>query len=249
MAKIGSNPLSAPGDVFSVSSAPQATVGTRFESADGRVYRYAQFDPQSNLVMGNLLQGVIPVLNHQNIAVTTAVSAGSTSLGQLPSVVVTLGATAGTAGFYSNGYMVVNAGAGHLGQTYSVLTNTTAASSGTMVVYLGEPLQTALATSDKVCLVPNQYNGVIQMPTTVTGAPVGVALTNGTAGWFGYVQTRGIASVLSDATVAVKGASCSASVTTAGAVTATIGTSSFVVGDSLVAGVSAETRPVFLALE
>ncbi len=252
MAKIGSNPLTAPGDVFFTSSTPQATVGTRYESADGRVYRYAQFDPQNALVAGNLLQGTVPVLNHQNLTVTTGASAGSTSLGQLPNILVTLGATAGTAGFYSNGYLIVNAGAGHLGQTYTILSNTTAASSGTMFVYLGEPLQTAIvAGTDKVCLVPNQYMGVIQNPTSVTGTPVGVAVVAGTAGWYGYIQTRGVASALSDATVATKGVAIIPSTTTAGAVTSGLatGTATYYVGDSIVAGVSAETRPVFLTLE
>lgn len=250
MAKIGSDPQSAPGDVFFTSQTPQATVGSRYVSEDGRVYRYAQFDPANNLVAGNLLQGVIPVLNHQHLTVTTGATAGMGSLGQLPSIVVTLGATAGTAGFYSNGYAVIDSGSGHLGQTYSILANTTAASSGTMIVYLGEPLVTAItAGTDTISLVPNQYNGVIQMPTTVTGVAVGAAVIAGTAGWYGYVQTRGIASVLSDALVAAKGQAIAPSTTTAGATTLGTTTNFFSVGNALVAGVSARANPVFLSLE
>ena len=253
MAKIGSNPLTAPGDVFYTSSAPQATVGTRYESADGRVYRYAQFDPANALVAGNLLQGVIPVLNHQHLTVTTGASAGMGSMGQLPSIVVTLGATAGTAGFYSNGYAVIDSGSGHLGQTYSIVSNTTTASSGTMTIVLGEPLQTAIvAATDTISLVPNQYNGVIQNPTTATGGAVGVAVVAGTAGWYGYIQTRGIASALSDVSAPAKGTGIVPSAATAGAIAAipAAGTTIlYAVGIASVAGVSARANPVFLTLE
>lgn len=250
MAKIGSDPQSAPGDVFFTNIAPQATVGSRFVSEDGRSYRYAQFDPANNMVAGNLLQGVAPILNHQNLTVTTGASAGMGSFGQLPSLVVTLGATAGTAGFYSNGFLVVNAGSGHLGQTYSITSNSSALSAGTMTVFLGEPLQTAItAGTDTVSLVPNQYQGVIQMPTTPTGLPVGVAVVAGTAAYYGYIQTFGVAAVLADALVAAKGQALAASTTTAGAVT--LGTTSnfFEVGNAIVAGTSAKTNPVFLSLD
>ena len=175
--------------------------------------------------------------------------------GQLPSILVTLGATNGTAGFYANGYLVVDSGSGHLGQTYSIVGNTTAASSGTMFVYLGEPLQTAIvAATDTVSLVPNQYNGVIQSPTTITGTVAGVAVVAGSAGWYGYIQTRGVASVLADATVAAKGLPVTASTTTAGAVTV-IGlvggtsTNYMTVGNAVVTTVSARANPVFLTLE
>jgi hypothetical protein len=250
MAKIGGDPQATPGDVFATSITPQATVGSHYVSEDGRGYRYAQFDPSNNLVAGNLLQGVIPVLNHQHLTVATGASAGMGSLGQNPSIVVTLGATSGSAGFYSNGYAVVDSGSGHLGQCYSIVSNTTAASSGTMTIVLGEPLQTTIvAGTDTISLVPNQYQGVIQNPTTVTGVPVGVALTAGTAGWYGYIQTRGIASVLADANVAAKGIAVQGSTTTAGSVTATNGTSFFIVGNAVVATVSARANPVFLTLE
>lgn len=250
MAKIGGDPQSAPGDVFSVSITPQATVGSHYVSEDGRGYRYAQFDPANALVAGNLLQGVVPVLNHQHLTVATGASAGMGSLGQQPSIVVTLGATSGSAGFYSNGYAVVDSGSGHLGQTYSIQSNTTAASSGTMLVVLGEPLQTAIvAGTDTISLVPNQYNGVIQMPTTQTGGAVGVAVIAGSAGWYGYVQTRGIASVLSDVSAPAKGLGVIPSTTTAGAIATAGTTNSYTVGIASVAGVSARANPVFLTLE
>lgn len=243
MAKIGGDPQSAPVDVFTTTSNPQAAVGSRYVSPDGRVYRYAQFDLVNNLVAGNLLQGVTPVLNHQNNAVQTAAAVGATT------VAVTLGATAATAGFYTNGVLIVNAGAGHLGWTYGIQTNTAGVLSGTCTITLTEPLQTALATSDKVCLVPNPYQGVVQNPTTTTGTPVGAAITPGTSAFYGYIQTRGLCAVLSDSLVAAKGQAIAPSTTTAGAVTLGTSTNFFEIGNSIVAGVSAETRPVFLTLE
>ena len=164
-------------------------------------------------------------------------------------VVVTLGATAATAGQYTNGYMAIDTGSGHLGYTYSILNNTAGGSSGTITLYLGEPLVNAIATSDFVSLVPNPYSAVIQNPTSATGTPVGVATVSGSASYYCWVQTRGICSALADATVAAQGQAVAPSTTTAGAVTLAGTTTNYVVGQATVATVSARANPVFLTLE
>jgi hypothetical protein len=244
MAKIGSNPEIAPGDFYYTSVTPQATVGSRYDSADGRSYRYVQFGSTTNLVAGNLVQGAVSTANHQNIAPTANAGTGSYV------VTVTLGATAATVGQYANGYLSVVTGTSHLGWTYSIVSNSAAPSSGTQcLITLAEPLQVALLTTDTVSLTPNPYTNVVQMPTTSQGIPVGVALTAGTINWYGYVQTRGPASVLSDATTAAIGTSVQPSTTTAGSVTQTAGTGAFYVGMPIVATVSARTNPVFLEIE
>ena len=106
-----------------------------------------------------------------------------------------------------------------------------------------------LSTSDFVSLIPNPYSAVIQNPTTATGTPIGVALTAASASYYCWVQTRGVASVLSDATVAVQGAQVAPSTTTAGAITNLGTTTGYAVGSAIVAPVSARANPIFLTLE
>ena len=242
MAKLGSDPLIAPSDIQVTSSTAQTTVGSRFSTPDGRIYRYVQFGTNT-LVAGNLLQGPASIPNHQGVS-PTVVSGTGTFL-----VTLTLGATAATAGQYSNGTLQVVSGAGHLGYSYTVVTNTAAPSSGTQcIVTLAEPLVNAIATGDTVSLTPNVYAGVQQSTTTVRQAPVGVALTNGSANFFGFIQTRGIAAVLSDANVAAVGLPVTQSLVTAGAVGVAFGTT-VSLGYAQVLGVSAKTNPVFLQID
>ena len=244
MAKLGSDVLVSPQDLLSSLPTIQTELGNRVTDSAGRVYRYAQAGA-SNLVQGNMLQSPISVANHQHIAVAATAATGSYT------VTATLGATAATSGFYSNGYMSVDTGSGLLGATYSIVGNGAVLSGGVITLTLGEPLQQALTTSAYVSLTPNTYSGVIQMPaTTPTGIPVGVALTNMTAAYYGWIQTRGVASVLSDASTATQGKAVQIPSGTAGAVTANAATAtSYVVGVAQIAGTSAQCNPVFLTLE
>lgn len=243
MAKLSGDFQVVPQDIFSVLTTQQGPLGAKVTTPDGRVYRYAQFDKNNDVVAGNLLQSSPRVSNHQGINPTVAAVAGATS------VTVTLGASAGTVNWYTNGFLVVDSGSGHLGYTYGVASNTSAASSGTIVVQLTEPLVTALATGDSVCLVPNPYQYVLQMPTTPTNTPAGVAVIAGSAASYGWIQTRGVVGVLSDATVTTIGQQIAPSTTTAGATTVAGTATTYAIGNALTAGVSAKTRPVFLTLE
>lgn len=245
MAKLGSDVLISPQDLLSTLPTIQTELGNKVTDSAGRVFRYVQAGA-SNLVAGNMLQSPISVANNQHIAVAAAAAVGSYT------VTATAGATAVAAGFYSNGFMSIDTGSGMLGTTYSIVNNSAVTSAGgTMTVTLGEPLQVALTTSAYVSLTPNNYQGVIQMPaTTPTGIPVGVALTNMTAAYYGWIQTRGVASVLSDASPAGQGKAVQIPSGTAGAVTlTTAGTGTYVVGVAQIAGTSAQCNPVFLTLE
>ena len=112
----------------------------------------------------------------------------------------------------------------------------------------GDPIITALTTSSEVTLIANQYNGVIIHAATETGVPVGVSVKAVTASQFGWIQTRGTVSCLSDATVTTTGDGVAASATTDGANTVGTGVLS-PIGYALTAGVSTEYRPIFLTID
>jgi len=109
------------------------------------------------------------------------------------------------------------------------------------------PVVTALTTSSQATLVPNQYKGIIIHAATETGIPVGVAVTNITAEYYGWIKTRGPVSCLIDASPADIGQQVDASTTTDGSATlGTVGTAA--IGYALASGVSTEYNPIFLTI-
>jgi len=242
----GSFPTSTDGNLATL-------VGTRWDLSDGREVMLVSTGATAISTAGILLQDEPIQANHVNLAVTT-VTAYSAN-GNIPaSIAVTLGATALTANEYQGGFAVVNAGAG-IGQTLRIASHKSALASATNVtITLEDSPNTALATAtSKVSLIPAHATRVVMMPTTATNVPVGVSLYPLAAGTtavpnnsYGFVTSKGITSVLSDATVPAAGAQIIPSVTTAGAITVNSGTSGSIIGYALQAGVSAEARSVFI---
>lgn len=243
MSSLSADILVSPADLFSQTSNVSTTVpyntgqpqlGVRGVTGDGREFRFCQAGA-SNLVVGNLLQAPAQIANHRRLT-PTAASAGATS------VTVTLGATLVSANQYNQGWLVVEDDSGGTGGFQYQIKNTPAAAlSAALTVTLADPLVVAITASAHVSLVLNPYSGVIQMPSTATSAPVGVALPVSqpasqsagiTANYYGWVQERGVATVLSEGGSTV-GTAVAASDTTAGAVETCDANSEFVVGCAL----------------
>ena len=195
MAKLRT-PIEVIGQDDFVSSATQAhALGTRVETDDGRVYRYCQAGA-SDLVAGNCLQSSAIITTH--LANTPpAVALGATSFAYTP------GATAGAANLYAEGYLQVDTTPGN-GYTYAVAGHAAITASTAFTLNLKEPIQVALTTSSRVGLIANPYKNVIQMPvTTATGTLVGIAPSIISATQYGWIQTWGMASVLTTGTPAL----------------------------------------------
>lgn len=232
--------LQSIGQPLMSSSSDQAhQLGTKAVSADGRVFRYVKAGAVA-LVPGKLQQGPAIVANHQNIAVAAAAAAGATS------VTVTLGATAATANQYANGFLVINDAAGE-GHTYKIVSHPAADASASLVLTLDDAIIVALTTSSEACLIANQYNGAIVAPASPTGPDLGVAIYPVAIGEFGWVQTRGVVSCLSDGTPAA-GSMLSRSNAVAGAVETGVLAQGFV-GNAVQAGVDTEYRAINLQLD
>jgi len=240
--KITSNPSTSPNsDIFLASATQEMDLGAKFVTSDGSTYRYVKVGATAT-VAGKLYDGPAEVANHQNIAVVTG-ALGATS------ITVTLGATAATLNQYAGGYVVVNDDAGQ-GYTYQIKSHPAADASASLVLTLedDQKIQVVLTTSSQVTLVPNQYNGIIIHASTETGMPVGVATDIITAGYYGFIKTRGTVSLLQDASAGDIGGSVAASTTTDG--TGTAGTGVLApIGFYLATGVSTEYNPVFLTLD
>lgn len=205
---------SFPADLTSNSSVAQTRLGEIASSGDGRWFKYVKAGGTA-LVPGTLVQAPAEITNHQNLAPTANAAIGATS------VTVTLGATAATANQYAGGWLVVTATPGQ-GYQYRIKSNPAADASATLTLTLEDPLSVAItAAASKIDLVLNPCSGVIINPTTASSAPVGVAVYPITASYYGWVQVRGPACILSDGGSTV-GTNVSASNGTAGAVEAAV---------------------------
>ena len=237
MSKLSSDILVAPSDLFVYTSTAQADLGAKGVTGDGREFRYVKAGG-SDLVAGKLQQAPAVVANLQNVAASTQAAGDKT-------VTLTISSTAITAGSLVGGIVVFNAGTG-VGQSLRIASHT----SGTitsLVLNLEDAIITATSSSDtKACVLPNPYNGVIINPTTPTNKPVGVAIAPITAGYYGWIQTKGLVSCLNDSATAV-GLAIAPSQSVAGAVK-TGATTLDSVGSAAQAGVNTEYRLVDIRL-
>lgn len=210
MPKLSAHPVLLAQDGFVSSATQQHAFGQLGFTKDGRWFRYC-LAGAVDLVAGNCIQGPAIVANH--LANTPpAVAAGATAFTYTP------GATAGAANLYAEGYLGVDTTPGN-GTTYNVGSHLAITASTAFALNIDgeDPINVALTTASRVGLIANPYRGVIQMPvTTATGLLVGVANYIITAAQYGWIQTKGIASVLIAGTPAL-GAGIMSPGTTAGA--------------------------------
>ena len=184
--------LITPQDIFSESATQGTDLGAMATSGDGRKFRYALVGGTA-LVAGTLQQSSAEDTTNQNPSGGLGVSAaaiGATEITLTDSLTLAVNLLAG--GYVS---VAVTPGEGYI---YKIKGNTVVAGATGCVVTLEDPIQVALTTSSKVVLKANPYSGVVQNPTTATSAPVGVAVYPVTAAYYGWLQTRGPASLLND---------------------------------------------------
>lgn len=207
----------------------------------GKAYRYVKAGA-SNLTVGNVLQSSAIDTQFDDMS-TTVQAAGVTTF------TVTNGTTVLTGDEFKGGTAEMSVTPG-LGDEYTILGNSAAGSGATLTLYLDRPLRTTTSVATKVTLRKCPWNGVIQAPvTTLTGAPVGVAIYAIAASSYGWVQTKGVAAVLSDGTSIIAGSDVMAvSPTTAGKCSLTTAGKPRI-GYAMRAASDAKTIPVFLQID
>lgn len=204
-AQISNTSTTAPFSTFTLPLGSRATTG------DGRDFRLVQAGATA-LVIGQLQQGTAVQSNMQGITATAAaVGATSTILTISTGTAIAAGALAG--GYYQTYGTTANGG----GQNLVISNNTATTSGGTSItITLLDPVQVAVTASANVNLVPPIYAGVVVNATSTTSTPVGVAINNLAANYFGWVQVKGIANAQIQGTPAV-GLGLVPSTSTAGA--------------------------------
>ena len=197
-------------DPYSEETVPSHQLGSIGISNDGRKFRYAKAGT-SALVAGELQQAPAETADSQSLIVAAA------AIGAL--TVTTTDTTTVTANEFADGYLVATGegGTGN-GLIYRIKSHP-AATAAVVTLTLHDPIKVALSAATQVDLVHNPYNGVLQSITTLTGAPVGIAVTAVTGESYSWIQTGGIGIVKADASGACTvGTALTASNQTAGCV-------------------------------
>jgi hypothetical protein len=216
-------------------------LGTRFQTRDGRTFRYVKAGA-SALVVGNVIQAPAQITTHDQLTPAAAAIGAS-------QIVPTLDATnAVVENQYAEGWAVIDTTPG-LGYAYPIASHLAAAASAavTLNLHADAKVQVALTTDSRVTLVPNPFKGVIQSPvTTLTGAVVGVAVAPIAASNFGWIQVSGPGAVLIAGTPGV-GLAVVVPATAAGAVVVDgAAAATKVIGSMMVTGVDGKVLPVLL---
>ncbi len=186
-----------PGDQFNASSdSRNHPLGSVMQFADGRKFKYGRA-AATQIATGRLCQQTLNDAQFLNLAVPTSQLVGDKT------VVLTNGTTAITKDQLVDGYVNVsnNLGVGYL---YTVQSNSSAANGAALTVTLYETLQVAwTAASTTATVIPNPYGNVIVHPSPATAMLAGVTPRIIPVSNYGWFQTWGPASVLTEGTVVI----------------------------------------------
>ena len=206
----GPGPLVVAQQLMSESVDQLHNLGELVFSNDGRAFRYCKAGATA-LVKGKLQQSPTEDTGPQNL---TAVANAIGDITAVSTTTVTI-----TANEYAGGYVLVTV-TPDLGQQY-LIKGHAAYTAAAPTLTLSDPIVVAWTTGTRIDLVRNPLFKVVVNPTTATSAPVGVAVFNITAAYFGWLQVGGVANILNDGGSTV-GTNVSASNATAGAVEAAV---------------------------
>ena len=175
--------------IYEESSTPKHRIGEKLELSDGRVFRYASFAAATGaglLVSQDISETAIVPTDGK----LTAASAGATE------VTYTDSGTVGSATLdqYAGGYLHIEDDEGK-GFTYRIKSNT-AASSNAITFTLYDGLQVAVTTATDVAVTGNPYSQVRAALGTANYIVAGVTPIAFTVNYYGWVQPRGVATVL-----------------------------------------------------
>ncbi len=249
MAGLSGQGLIAGVDLYTSTATPGAGMVTGqifWDGVTGKAFRYV-LNGGAALVVGNLLQAAAEDTTYENMAVGTAGVVGDGFLQ------ITNGtATVTQAQFVGGSISIYTAGTIAIGDEYTIVgLGGTLTTGGAMKVYLDRPLRTATTTSAKVVMKRSPWSGVIQFPvTTQTEMPVGVAIYPITLAEYGWVQTHGQCSILSDNSTFAVGSMLSPSLAVAGAAGVNVaGTTHGTIGWAREAAASAHAIAGFLMID
>jgi hypothetical protein len=157
-------------------------LGELYVDPYGRAFRYAKAGEA--LVAGKVAQMAEPTGNHVK-QTGDAIAKGAKQ------VSLVLGATEAAADLYKDGFLQIYDGAaGTVGLQYHIQSSSAAASAGTIILTLDEPIRVAVISTDTWSLVTNPFNGVTHNASLAHGF-AGIPLFAVTSGYYCWLQVAG----------------------------------------------------------
>ena len=232
-------------DPYKQSNVQQHPLGAQGIARNGDCYRYTKIaSTGTDLIAGNLIVSLAFEANHQNAALSAAAEAGDTL------VIPTMGATAVDPNEYDEGMLAFNDNSPE-GEFYTVTSHAANAGSLATDVNIEPGLITAATTASQVSLVRNPWNNPA-ISQLRTNRPCGVAVVDWdvSAGNFGWLKTRGLATVLVDTSGVTIGFFAAISDETNGAVgVISDADQEDIVGQVLQTGTAGEFNPIYLSID
>ena len=193
-----------PGNLFRSETTPSLPVGFRVALADGRVFRYAHFGAAVNrglVVSQDLSESA--VVDTDNIIIAPA-SAVTTTDGTINSRFIQLTLASITADQFAGGYLHTTDDTGE-GFTYRILGNTATGdpASGDIRLSLADPLQVAVDATTDIAITGSLFANVEAATQATDEVIAGVSMATQAAADYGFIQTQGVATVLTQGTVVI----------------------------------------------
>ena len=189
------------GDPYGTDAVRQFPLGQRMACPNGKVYRYAEMGAIAG-VAAKLYSSEAPKADWDTLVTTTTITALTST-----SVSYTNGATNAVAeDELMFGYVCVEETT-FLGESHRIARNAYAPAGGVGTVWLlpGDVFQVTVTLGDVITVVKSPYKDVVVTPAaaTLSSMPVGVPQVAIAANQFGWVQTHGVCSILTDGTVVI----------------------------------------------
>lgn len=179
--------------IYSAEIAKRYTIGTKYETWDGKVFRYA-WNGGVALVQALMTQSGVPSAKTVSIAQTGyAKAVGDTAV----TVLVTTGGIAASEPWTNEdalegGHMVCAAvSPAVLGDTYRIVASKMVDETH-IDLTLDSPVRNAIAATGEVTLMTSRFSRTVVVPvTTATGPVAGVPLCPVPIGYYYWAQTKG----------------------------------------------------------
>ena len=191
--------------IMQESTTKNSPLGTRLVLNDGREFIYC-YNGGVALAAGKMVGTPAWASDHESLATPIEVR-------DKREMTITNGAsTAITKDMYADGYAMIEISTTNTASddpmgTYKIRSHPAAATGGTCLLQLYDPIRVLLAGASTVSLVKNPYNGVVVLlgsGSTELSAPVGVPIIPVSVNYYFWAQTKGVCNVLSQgATIAV----------------------------------------------
>lgn len=240
---LGSAPLIQGADINSNSSTQLMPLGSYAETPDGRGFRYFR-NGTTVTVAGRIYQAAAEdTTNFQNL--TAAVnSVGDTTVTTTSTVTITAAQAADLAG----GTLIVTSATLGSGRVYKIK-SVAAVAAAVAVFVLEDPIAVATTGTVKIDVHPSPYSGCVITPAgSATSCPVGVSTYVVTASYYGWLQVRGAAPVLSSTAMTVGNNVMPLFATAAGAGTVAVDGVKSSIGYALTGTATTDVGHVFLTI-